>query len=99
MIPHEQTMPKDKADRLELLRACRTNTSPVWGLSLARGLTPHIPPGDGASVTCTDDQGVVHELWPITDPGAVQAISATVGERPSRLVSAWSALAISTLSS
>ena len=79
VIPHEQTMPKDKADRLELLRACRTNTSPVWGLSLARGLTPHIPPGDGASVTCTDDQGVVHELWPITDPGAVQAISATVG--------------------
>src|SRR2546421_1298300 len=79
VMPHEQTMPKERADRLELLRACRTNPSPVWGLSLARGLPPHIPPGDGASVTCTDDQGVVHELWPITDPGAVQAISATVG--------------------
>src|SRR2546421_4021128 len=78
VMPHEETMPKDKADRLELLRACRTNTSPVWGLSLARGLTPHIPSGDGASGSCTDDQGAGHERWPITDPGAVQAIAATV---------------------
>src|SRR5438552_4048755 len=51
VMPHEQTMPKDKADRLELLRSCRTNTSPVSGLSLARRPTPHIPPGGGVSVS------------------------------------------------
>ena len=30
--PHERTFPKAKTDRLNLLRATRTNTSPVFGL-------------------------------------------------------------------
>jgi uncharacterized protein (DUF1015 family) len=30
--PHEQTTPKDKSDRLRLLRLTRVNTSPVFGL-------------------------------------------------------------------
>jgi uncharacterized protein (DUF1015 family) len=30
--PHEQTTPKDKADRLRLLRLTRVNTSPVFGM-------------------------------------------------------------------
>ena len=37
ILPHEQTIPKDKSDRLDLLRACRANLSPIWGLSLAAG--------------------------------------------------------------
>ena len=37
ILPHEQTIPKDKSDRLDLLRACRANLSPIWGLSLSRG--------------------------------------------------------------
>jgi uncharacterized protein (DUF1015 family) len=32
VLPHEQTFPKAKADRLELLRATRANTSPVFGM-------------------------------------------------------------------
>ena len=36
VLPHEQTMRRDTRDRLELLRACRANLSPIWGLSLAR---------------------------------------------------------------
>ena len=39
VLPHEQTMPKDRLDRLSLLRSTRLNTSPIWALSLARGLT------------------------------------------------------------
>ncbi len=38
VLPHEQTTPKDKHDRLSLLRAARTNFSPIWGLSTAAGL-------------------------------------------------------------
>jgi len=30
--PHEQTIPKDKTDRLRLLRLTRVNTSPIFGL-------------------------------------------------------------------
>ncbi len=32
VLPHERTFPKAKADRLELLRATRANTSPIFGL-------------------------------------------------------------------
>ena len=39
ILPHEQTLPKPRSDRLELLRATRANLSPIWGLSLGAGLT------------------------------------------------------------
>ena len=39
VLPHEQTIPKDRKDRLSLLRSTRLNTSPIWGLSLATGLS------------------------------------------------------------
>ncbi|MGH9130204.1 MAG: DUF1015 family protein [Acidimicrobiales bacterium] len=39
VLPHERTMPKPKSDRLDLLKATGTNLSPVWGLSLASGLS------------------------------------------------------------
>jgi len=32
VLPHELTFPKAKADRLELLRATRANTSPIFGM-------------------------------------------------------------------
>ena len=38
-MPHERTLPKAKSDRLELLRATRANLDPIWGLSLATGLS------------------------------------------------------------
>ncbi|HZM57954.1 MAG TPA: DUF1015 domain-containing protein, partial [Acidimicrobiales bacterium] len=37
ILPHEQTLPKAKTDRLELLRSTRANLSPIWGLSLSPG--------------------------------------------------------------
>src|ERR671916_621552 len=39
VLPHERTTPKASTDRLDLTRATRANLSPVWGLSLAGGLT------------------------------------------------------------
>ena len=39
VLPHERTTPKASTDRLDLTRATRSNLSPVWGLSLAGGLT------------------------------------------------------------
>jgi len=39
VLPHERTTPKAVTDRLDLTRATATNLSPVWGLSLASGLT------------------------------------------------------------
>ena len=50
VLPHEQTLPKPRSDRLDLLRATGANLSPIWGLSLAAGLTGEFTPvGPAAS--------------------------------------------------
>ena len=47
ILPHERTTPKAKSDRLDLLRATKANSSAIWGLSLAGGLSKLLdPPGE-----------------------------------------------------
>ncbi|MGH9129695.1 MAG: DUF1015 family protein [Acidimicrobiales bacterium] len=81
VLPHEQTMPKPKGDRLDLLRACRANISPVWGLSLAAGLSSCWEPfpAEEPDAVALDIDGVTHECWPITDPAAIGKIASVVG--------------------
>jgi uncharacterized protein (DUF1015 family) len=77
VLPHERTTPKAKTDRLDLTRATRTNLSPVWGLSLAGGLTSLLTePGEHIATVTVD--GVMHTVERVTDPERVQAISTMV---------------------
>ena len=48
VLPHERTTPKASTDRLDLTRATRCNLSPIWGLSLAGGLTELLTPAGRA---------------------------------------------------
>jgi len=83
VLPHEETQHKVRDDRLRLLRACRADLSPVWGLSMAEGLTELATGAAGAPVArCTDEEGVHHRLWRLTQPGAVEAVAATVASAP-----------------
>ncbi len=85
VLPHERTMPKPKGDRLDLLRACQANLSPIWGLSLTSGLAAACTAatrGVPAPVSAADDDGVVHELWPVSDPEAIAAMVAIVAATP-----------------
>ena len=81
VLPHERTLPKAKSDRLSLLRAMRVNVDPIWGLSLASGLTSLLA-GATPLGTCRDHDGVVHELGAIDDPKQIEAIQALVGPAP-----------------
>ncbi len=78
--PHEHTLSGPKADRLNLLRALRTNTSPIFGL---------VADGDGwigglienALVTepkavATDAEGIIHRLWVLCDDETVNGFEA-----------------------
>ena len=73
VLPHERTAAKAKSDRLALLRAERANVDPIWGLSLAAGLTGLLAP-QTVLATCTDSDGVVHELGAIDDPARIAEI-------------------------
>ena len=82
ILPHERTTPKDKQDRLNLLRETRTNLSPIWGLSLTPGLSTLCEPQGPPDAKATDAGGVHHRLWRITQPGVVKAISDAVAASP-----------------
>src|SRR5439155_20160805 len=82
VLPHERTMPKPKDDRLNVLRACEANLSPVWGLSLAPGLSALCELPGPPDARATDDDGVHHRLWRITSPGVIEAINAAVSSAP-----------------
>ena len=83
ILPHEQTLPKPKSDRLDLLRATRANLSPIWGLSMRHGLTATFDPTDDEpTADAYDDDGVRHQLWVLDDRDAIEAIAAEVAEAP-----------------
>ena len=82
ILPHEETTPKAKTDRLELLRATRANLSPIWGLSPGAGLSEHLDPPSHPADHATDDDGILHELWPISDPAHVSGIRAAIESQP-----------------
>ncbi|MSQ12128.1 MAG: DUF1015 domain-containing protein [Dehalococcoidia bacterium] len=72
VLPHEETTPGPKQDRLSLLRACTMNISPVMGLYEERGglhafLTHHVqtePPAAGPFTV----EGVTYRTWVVHDP-------------------------------
>ena len=90
ILPHEQTTPKAKGDRLELIRAVHANTSPIWCLCTEPGLVealggPSGPRGSDAKAaiaSARDDDGTLHEIWPIEDERARQEVAKIVAARP-----------------
>ncbi len=83
ILPHEQTLPKAKSDRLELLRATRANLSPIWGLSMSKGLTATFDPSDDEPVAdAYDDDGVRHQLWVLSDQDSIAAVTEAMAAAP-----------------
>jgi len=84
ILPHERTTTKDKADRLGILRTTGVNLSPIWGLSSAGGRLAAAARIEGceALARAEDDEGVVHELWRLTDPGRIGEIKDAVATQP-----------------
>ncbi len=77
--PHEKTTKEPAIDRLNLLRACRANLSPIMGLvrtkkgemvKLLRGLTKGEP-----DFSATDSYGVNYIVRVISDGTAIQKVS------------------------
>jgi uncharacterized protein (DUF1015 family) len=86
IFPHEETMSGPKEDRLKLTRACRANLSQIFGL---------YPDDDGRAqqmledaivgqtpIDAVDHLGVVHHLWPVTDPKVIAEVAAAMSGKP-----------------
>lgn len=85
VLPHERTLPKALADRLEITRSCSANLSPVFGLfSDPAGETDGIfemATRGPALVESTDDDGVASRVWAIRDTEIVAGITDTFAAR------------------
>ncbi len=80
VLPHEETLPGHKADRMELMRHCRANFSPIFGLYADRnqsldGLFARVASRD-PDAACTDEDGQGHALWVVADKEDIATIQA-----------------------
>ncbi|MFI5274976.1 MAG: DUF1015 domain-containing protein [Ktedonobacterales bacterium] len=85
VLPHERTLSKPKADRLQLMRATAANFSPLMVLyddpdaQLAAVLDAlsAAPP----AVDFSDEAGEGHRLWVLPDPALAERVAAFFRER------------------
>ena len=80
VLPHEQTTPKAKTDRLDLLRATKINTSPIWVLTPS-ALTAAIDDLGAPDAAATDDEGIDHRLW-VLDADRAELVTKLLAEEP-----------------
>jgi uncharacterized protein (DUF1015 family) len=80
VLPHEETTPKAKTDRLDLTRATRANLSAIWGLSLAPGVGATIRKAPAVALgSFVDPDGVHHTLERIDDVTTIAALVEQIG--------------------
>lgn len=84
VLPHEQTFPKHKEDRLRILEATRAHLECIFGLFEDEGgsLFKQIDSAHGNVVAdVTTDDGVRHLLETLTDPETVRTLVAGMDDR------------------
>lgn len=79
VLPHEETLPKHKADRLNLMKATLANFSPIFGLyadpdHVIEAVLIKAKGNQKPDIEITDDQGVINRLWVVSDENAVQTV-------------------------
>lgn len=86
IFPHERTMPKYSLDRLELLRATRANLEQIFCLyndpqkTIDTLLEDYKCP-ETELLAFTDNRGVVHRLFRLSDEGAIRYIRKVLNPR------------------
>lgn len=85
ILPHEATLFAPKEDRLNLLRACKTNFSPIFGLyadpdlHIDHVLEPLTQAPPRARVK--DEAGIVNSFWAIRDAATIGRIRELMSDR------------------
>ena len=87
IYPHENTRSAAKTDRLNLLKACKANLSPIWLLysdpqNAILGLLERAVKGQAPKIDFEDDNGCRQQLWPVTDPSVLGQIVDIMRSKP-----------------
>ena len=87
ILPHEKTHAGPKADRLNLMRECRANLSPIFLLyadpsgdieQIMESFTDEHPP----EIDCPETFGSTHQLWCLDDAERNREIQALFSSKP-----------------
>src|SRR5208337_4928283 len=85
IYPHEETHSKPKADRLDLMRSCFANISPIYSLynspeKIASTILSDIK--DAPFTSGTDADGAKHSIYKITDKAKIELIRQEFNDKP-----------------
>ena len=81
---HEYTLSKPKSDRLNLLKATRAHFGQIFMLySDPAGSVESILYDNGgpADAEVTDEYGVLHRLWRVSDPATIKLLAAAMADK------------------
>jgi uncharacterized protein (DUF1015 family) len=81
---HEQTLSKPKSDRLNLLKATRAHFGQIFMLYSDPAATVEKLLYDGAGpadAQVTDEYGVLHRVWRVTDPAVIRMLTSTMADK------------------
>jgi uncharacterized protein (DUF1015 family) len=86
VLPHEQTFPKHKEDRLRVLEATRSHLECIFGLyeddeQRTHSLVAEAHAALVAPEFATPEDGIVHRLEAVTDPGVLESIVAAFADK------------------
>ena len=83
--PHEMTRPRPKEDRLNVLRYCLANISPIFGMYSCpmKWLTSVLEKAkaDSCIIEAKDMKGHTHRLWPVYDIDSLETITQVLAKK------------------
>lgn len=87
ILPHEETLSKPKADRLQLMRATNSNFSSIFGLysdeqKEAEQLLLAEVKEQAPDINIIDEAGETHKIWVIKNEELIERIVALLADRP-----------------
>ncbi len=78
VYPHEKTLSGPKKDRFELMKACKTNFSQIFGLYMDKENRMNLVFNDAKknmpTASALDDEGVKNTIWSVSDDNTVRMI-------------------------
>jgi uncharacterized protein (DUF1015 family) len=79
---HEQTLAKPKADRLDLLRSTQAHFGQLFMLYEDDGqIDSLLQTSSDPVISVTDENGVLHRVWQISDPATIDAVQKAMGDK------------------
>lgn len=86
VLPHEFTLKGPKADRLNLMRATKTHTGQIFCLypdpeKKIDTILDGEKAGNQPLIDITDEDGIKHRLWTITDPSKIDIVVSEMADK------------------